>query len=159
MTNVSSRSCRYVDYSKKHDAERGSSVYHFHLLHRRVPVCGPRALTIHRDRTVQEIRMSLTPLTRGMTKILRLMSAAAGPDAADYHAELVTDGHKWYVGAERVDASAGRLLVTQNLVTQCSTDGAYISYRITQEARSMLIRTPGARVENRPVDAPDQADP
>jgi hypothetical protein len=110
--------------------------------------------------------MSLTPLTRGMTKILRLMSAAAAPDAADYHAELVTDGHKWYVGAESVDAGAGRQLVTQNLVTQCSTDGAYTGYRITQEARSMIVRPSGARAKkNRRFsraardDASDQADP
>ncbi len=109
--------------------------------------------------------MSLTPLTRGMTKILRLMSAAAGPDAANYHAELVTDGHKWYVGAESVDASAGRQLVTQNLVTQCSTDGAYTSYRITLEARSMIVGASGARAKNRRLsraardDASDQADP
>jgi hypothetical protein len=116
-------------------------------------------LNVHRDITVQEIRMSLTPLTRGMTKILRLMSSAAGPDAANYHAELVTDGHKWYVGAESVDANAGRQLVTQNLVTQCSTDGAYTGYRITQEARDMIARDSRSRVKNRSVSGSDRTDP
>lgn len=91
--------------------------------------------------------MSPLSLSRGMTKILRLMSAAAGPDAANYHAELVTDGHKWYVGAESVDTSAARQLVARNLVTQCSTAGAYTGYGLTQEARRMITRDPGAMIE------------
>ncbi len=85
-------------------------------------------------------------LSRGMLRILKLMSESAtraahpqgGSSEANFDAELVTDGQKWYVGAESVDAAAGQELVALHLVEQCSVNDPYRGYRIADEGQRVL---------------------
>lgn len=85
-------------------------------------------------------------LSRGMLRILKLMSHSAtrgapeqaGSAEANFDAELITDGQKWYVGAESVDAAAGQELVALDLVRQCSANDPYRGYRITEEGQRVL---------------------